>query len=137
MNRQNLPAQIGSRMNALGYTAEFIDASSEAWKKQSPSGYVTISAHDTGAAPLFPNNALHADTSAKVWSVRDCNSGHAPGHEQNGLTLDEAIARGAAYESAQRGSHLSQGRTVEPNRPSNLNMPHGTSPTITGVVPPS
>jgi hypothetical protein len=106
MNRQNLPAQIGSRMNALGYTAEFIDASSQAWKKHGATGYVTISAHDTGATPLFPNNCLHADTSATVWSVRDCDSGHALRQEQHGLTFDEAIAHGAAYESAQRGSHL-------------------------------
>ena len=134
MNRQNLPAQIGSRMNALGYTAEFIDASNEAWKKSSLTGYVTISAHDTGAAPLFPNNSLHADTRAKVWSLRECDLGHAPGHEQHGLTLDEAIARGAAYESVRPGSRLSQGRNVEPEGPTNLNTPH-RSTAITGVVP--
>ena len=104
MNRQKFPAQIGSKMNALGYTADFMDASTQAWKKQSATGYVTISAHDTGASPLFPNNCLHADTGAKVWSVRDWNSCLAIRHEQHALTLDEAIAQGAAYEGVQHGS---------------------------------
>ena len=36
-----------------------------------------VHAHDTGASPLFPKNCLHADTGAKVWSVRDWNSCHA------------------------------------------------------------
>jgi hypothetical protein len=108
MNRLNLPAHIGSKMNGLGYTAAFIDASRQAWKKQGATGYVTISAHDTGASPLFPNNCLHADTGAKVWSVRDWNSSHAIRQEQHALTLDEAIAQGAAYESVQHGSRLGE-----------------------------
>ncbi len=51
MNRQNLPAHICSKMNELGFAADFMDASMEAWKKQSSTGYIMISAHDTGARP--------------------------------------------------------------------------------------
>ena len=104
MNSQNIPAQIGAKMNALGYSADFMDASTEAWKKQNATGYVTISAHDTGVRPLFPDNCLHADTRDKVWSVRYCASSLALRQEQHGLTLDDAIAQGAAYESVQHDS---------------------------------
>jgi hypothetical protein len=54
MNKQALSAHIGSKMNALGFSADFTGASMEAWKKQSANGYMTISAHDTEAKPLFP-----------------------------------------------------------------------------------
>lgn len=108
MNRLILPAHIGSKLNGLGYTATFIDASRQAWKKQGERGYVTISAHDTSARPLFPNNCLHADTGTKVWSVRDWNSCHAIRQEQHELTLEEAIAQGAAYETVQHGSTLGE-----------------------------
>jgi hypothetical protein len=54
MNKQALSAHIGSKMNALGFSADFTGASMEALKKQSANGYVTISAHDTEAKPLFP-----------------------------------------------------------------------------------
>jgi DNA-binding response OmpR family regulator len=57
------------RMNALGFSADFTGASMEAWKKQSANGYMTISAHDTEAKPLFPDNTLHAALDAKVWTV--------------------------------------------------------------------
>ncbi|HET7714848.1 MAG TPA: hypothetical protein VFK86_04410 [Bauldia sp.] len=100
MTTQNLPAEIGSKMNALGYSADFIDATTEAWKKLGKTGYVTISAHDTDPTPLFPNNCLHANTSAKVWSVRCCTPSHALKQERHGLSLNEAVAQGVAYESA-------------------------------------
>src|SRR6266853_3745954 len=66
------------------------DLSKEAWKKQSATGYIMISAHDTGARPLFPNNNLHADVDAKVWAVRDCDADLAFRDKEKGLTLEEA-----------------------------------------------
>ena len=106
MNRQNLPAHICSKMNELGFAADFMDASMEAWKKQSATGYIMISAHDTGARPLFPNNNLHADVDAKVWAVRDCDADLAFRDERKGLTLEEAITMGAAFEGAHQKSSL-------------------------------
>jgi hypothetical protein len=35
MNKQALSAHLGSKMNALGFSADFTGASMEAWKKQS------------------------------------------------------------------------------------------------------
>jgi GT2 family glycosyltransferase len=100
MNRQNLPAHICSKMNDLGFAADFMDASGEAWKKQSATGYIVISAHDTSARPLFPNNNLHAALDAKVWAVRDCDADLAFRDEKRGLTLEEAIAMGTVFEKA-------------------------------------
>ena len=106
MNRQNLPAHICSKMNELGFAADFMDASMEAWRKQSATGYIMISAHDTVARPLFPNNNLHAALDAKVWAVRDYDSDLAFRDGKNDLTLEEAIAKGAEFESAHQKSSL-------------------------------
>jgi len=106
MNRQNLPAHIGPKMDALGFTAGFMDASVEAWKKQSATGYIMPSAHDTGARPLFPKTTLPAALDAKVWAVRDYDSDLAFRDGKNDLTLEEAIAKGAEFESARRKSSL-------------------------------
>jgi len=76
----------------------------EAWKKQSANGCMTISAHDTEAKPLFPDNTLHATLDAKAWTVGDYNADLTLRDRKNNLTLDEAIAMGAAYESARYSS---------------------------------
>ena len=70
VNKQALPAHIGSKMNALGFSADFTSAGIETWKKQSTNGHTTIGAHDTSARPLFPANNLHAAPDAKVWAVK-------------------------------------------------------------------
>jgi hypothetical protein len=104
MNKQALSAHIGSKMNALGFSADFTGAGMEAWKKQSANGYMTISAHDTEANPLFSDNNLHAALDAKVWTVGNYNSELTLRDRKNDLTLNEAIAMSAAYESARRSS---------------------------------
>jgi hypothetical protein len=104
MNKQALSAHIGSKMNALGFSADFTGASMEAWKKPSASGYITISAHDIEAKPLFPDNNLHAALDAKVWTVGNYNADLTLRDRKNDLTLDEAIAMGAAYDSARHSS---------------------------------
>ena len=100
MDKQNLPGTIGEKMNVLGFTAGFMDARTEAWIRQRVTGYIMISAHDAGENPRFPNNNLHAPLEAKVWSVVDCDSNLAPHRAKSDLTLEEAIAQGAAYEAA-------------------------------------
>jgi hypothetical protein len=91
-------------MNALGFSADFSGARMEAWRKQSANGYITISAHDTDAKPLFPDNNLRAALGAKVWTVGSYDSDLTLRDGENDLTLDEAIATGAAYESARHPS---------------------------------
>jgi hypothetical protein len=100
MNKQALSAHIGSKMNALGFSADFAGVSMEAWRKQSANGYITISAHDTDAKPPFPDNRLHAALDAKVWMVGNYSSDLTLRDGEKDLTLDEAIATGAAYEKA-------------------------------------
>jgi hypothetical protein len=99
LNKQALPAHIGSKMNALGFSADFTSAGIETWKKQSANGHTTIGAHDTDAEPLFPDNNLHAALDAKVWTVKYYSSDLTLRGAKKDLTLDEAIARGASYES--------------------------------------
>src|SRR5258708_3018443 len=100
MTKRELSAHIGSKMNPLGFTPAFIDPSMEAWKEQSANGYMMISAHDTSAKPLFPDNNLHAALDAKVWTVGHYDSDGTFRDGTNNLTLEEAIAIGAAFESA-------------------------------------
>jgi hypothetical protein len=105
VNKQDISARIGSKMNALGYNAIFTSGGMEVWKKQLADGCTTISAHDTDAQPLFPDNHLHAALDANVWTVDDYDSKFILRDGKKDLTLDEAIAMGAAYESArQKGS---------------------------------
>jgi hypothetical protein len=99
VNKQALPAHIGSKMNALGFSADFTCAGIETWKKQSANGHTTIGAHDTDAKPLFPANNLHAAPDAKVWAVKYYSSDLTLRSAKEDLTLDEAIATGASYES--------------------------------------
>jgi hypothetical protein len=99
MNKQALSAQIGAKMNALGFSADFSGAGMEAWRKQSANGYITISAHDNDAKPLFPDNNLHAALEAKVWTVGRYDSDATFHDGTNNLTLEEAIAIGAAFEN--------------------------------------
>jgi hypothetical protein len=98
VNKQALPAYIGSKMNALGFSADFTSAGIETWKKQSANGHITIEAHDTHAKPLFPANNLHAAPDAKVWAVKYYSSDRTLRSAKKDLTLDEAIATGASYE---------------------------------------
>jgi hypothetical protein len=98
VNKQALPAHIGSKMNALGFSADFTSAGVETWKKQSANGHTTIGAHDTAAKPLFPANDLHAAPDAKVWAVKYYSSDHTLRSAKKELTLDEAITTGASYE---------------------------------------
>jgi hypothetical protein len=102
MTKRDLSAHIGSKMNALGFIADFSGATMETWRKQSASGYITISAHDTDAKPLFPDNNLHAALDAKVWTVGHYDSDGTFRDGTNNLTLEEAIAIGAAFESARQ-----------------------------------
>jgi len=98
VNKQALPAHIGSKMNALGFSADFTSAGIETWKKQSTNGHTTIGAHDMAAKPLFPANNLRAAPDAKVWAVKYYSSDRTLCGAKKDLTLDEAIATGVSYE---------------------------------------
>jgi hypothetical protein len=72
-------------------------------EKKSANGHTTIGAHDLDAKPLFPDNNLHAALDAKVWTVKYYSSDLTLRDAKKDLTLDEAIATGASYESGRLG----------------------------------
>jgi hypothetical protein len=99
MNKQALPAYIGSKMNALGFSVDVTSAGIEAWKKPSENGETTISAHDTDDTPLFPDNNLHAAITAKVWTVKHYDAHLTLRDAKENLTLDEALSAAVTFEN--------------------------------------